>query len=185
MVQRSHRTSLPSLGPAIDSYGLPVVDPTENVLALVEAAVKRQDDLRYLESEHIREVMRLRASFTERWQQQEAARIDAIRAVDITAVSRAAEVSATQTMTLATQVASAAEAMRVQVAAAAVAAANNLTTALAPIQLAVNELRKSQYEMQGQRVAKLETKDNSQWITVLIIGVVFSVIQIALHFLGK
>jgi len=57
-----------SQGPSTDRHGAPVVDPTKNVLDLVEAAVdalkeslkagfERQDDLRALESTHFRELL--------------------------------------------------------------------------------------------------------------------------------
>lgn len=39
-------TDIPKPGLAVDSHGDPVVDPTQNVLDLVAAAITRQDDLR-------------------------------------------------------------------------------------------------------------------------------------------
>jgi cobalamin biosynthesis Mg chelatase CobN len=188
--RRSNGGSMP--GPGVDALGRQVIDPTENVLATIEMAIKRQDDLRERDREHAREIRELeqqiatlRAGYDEQLRQQEAARIDAIRGVDVAAVSRAAEVAATQAATLAQQVATAAEAMRVQVAAAATAAATNLASALEPIQSSINDLRKAQYEQQGQRVAQTESKDTSQWTVVLIVGAIFSVVQIVLHFLPK
>ena len=109
-------------GPASDRFGNPVFDPSSNVYSLVQAAIERQDDLRTMEAAHVRElgglraeyqqlIAQLRADFTdklresdrsqagiraefeEKLRQQESARIDAIRAVDVGAVSRAAEVS--------------------------------------------------------------------------------------------
>jgi len=41
-------------GPGVDAQGQPVVDPTKNVLDLVEAAIRRQDDLRNVEAVNIR-----------------------------------------------------------------------------------------------------------------------------------
>jgi cobalamin biosynthesis Mg chelatase CobN len=176
----------------VDIQGEPVIDPTKNVMDMVEAAIQRQDDLRTQESQHVREIIALERAHTAllreldtQLRHQEAARIDAIRAVDVGNVTRAAEVAATQAATLASQVTSAAEAMRNQVGAATAAAQQNLATSLEPIQTAINDLRKAQYEQQGQKYAQSEGKDTSQWTVVLIIGVVFSVIQIALHFLPK
>ena len=90
--KRPYQPELPGLG--VDYQGNPVVDPTKNVLDLVAAAIKRQDDLREAESRHVREIAGLRAEYTAELRKAETARIDAIRAVDVGAVNRAAEVSA-------------------------------------------------------------------------------------------
>jgi hypothetical protein len=182
-----------SSGPGVDAQGRAVFDPTANVLRLIELEIERQDDLRNQESGHFREIMAVRSGYEHRitsmmttyerqLQEQEAARIDAIRAVDVAAGERAAVVSTTQAGILAAQVAAAAEAMRVQVAAAASAAQANLTAALEPIQTAISDLRRVQYEQQGQRSAQSEGKETSQWVVVLVVGMVVAVIQIALHF---
>jgi cobalamin biosynthesis Mg chelatase CobN len=191
-VQQRKRPIYSPPGPGVDIQGQPVIDPTSNVLLTLEMAIKRQDDLREQESTHVREIMDLRAEYDEKIRElegqlrsQEAARIDAIRSVDVAAVGRAAEVSATQASTLASQVATAAEAMRNQVAAAAAAAQQALTTALEPIQTAINDLRKAQYEQQGQKSAHTEGKESNQWVVVVILGAVFSLVQIGLHFMGK
>lgn len=136
-------------GPGVDASGRPVVDPTQNVLDLVEAAIKRQDDLRNAESRHVREIAGLRAEYTAELRKAETARIDAIRAVDVSAVNRAAEVSAQQATALASQVAISAETLRTQVAAAATAANVALAAALEPIQKDIADLRRAQYEAQG------------------------------------
>ena len=123
-------------------------DPTENVIALVTAAMKRQDDLRDQDSVHIRELMGLRADYDQRLRGAETARIDAIRAVDVGAVNRAAEVQANQANTLAAQVATTADAFRASLAAA-----------LAPIQASIEDLRRAQYEAQGKQGQIVETRD--------------------------
>jgi len=132
-------------------------DPTQNVLDLVDAAIKRQDDLRSAESRHVREVATLRAEYAGELREAETARIDAIRRVDVEAVQRAAEVQATQASALAAQVAAAAEAMRTQVSATAAASVTGLTAALEPIQKDIQDLRKAQYEAQGQKTQVVET----------------------------
>ena len=109
-------TSSNNPGPGVDAQGRPVIDPTENVKALTEAAVNRLDDLRNTETQHskdlisiitknIEEMAKLRADYDDRLRDAESKRIDAIRAVDVGAVQRAAEVSAAQAQTLAIQVA--------------------------------------------------------------------------------
>jgi hypothetical protein len=175
-------------GPGVDAYGQPVIDPTQNVLDLVQAAITRQDDLREMQASyttrigemrevHARDVSELRASYDSQLREQarrseerldykdqqlraaETARIDAIRAVDVGAVNRAAEVSATQAATLATQVATSAEALRGQVEAARQQTATALAAALEPIQKDIQDLRRAQYEAQGVKAQTVETRD--------------------------
>jgi hypothetical protein len=154
---------------------VPVSDPTRNVLDLVSAAIQRQDDLRGLESQHLRELANLRAQYDERLRAAETARIDAIRAVDVGAVNRAAEVSATQAQTLATQVAVSAETLRTQVAAAATAASTALAAALEPIQKDIADLRRAQYEAQGQKTQVVETRDTNTAKTLNINSVMAAI----------
>jgi hypothetical protein len=148
-------------GPGVDAAGRPVIDPTLNVKETVEAATKRQDDLRAEESRHIREIVALRAQYDSELRDAEAKRIDAIRAVDIGQVQRAAEVQATQATTLATQVATTADAFRTA-----------LTAALEPIQRDIADLRKTQYEQAGQKTQVSETQASGfgqrQWIGLVI-----------------
>jgi hypothetical protein len=147
-------------GPGVDAQGRAVIDPTVNVLSILATAVERQDDLRSLQAQltqeqidRVTEVNNLRAEYYEKLRAGETARIDAIRAVDVGAVTRAAEVSATQAATLASQVATSAETLRGQVQAAAQAATIALAAALEPVQKDIAELRKLQYEQQGQKNA--------------------------------
>lgn len=144
-------------GMAVDHTGGPVVDPTKNVLDLVQAAVRRQDDLREMEGSHRHEVDQIRSEHAAVLRYTEAGRLDAIRAVDVNAVQRAAEVQATAASALAATVAASAEAMRTQVAAAATAAAGAQAVALEPITKAIEDLRRSQYESQGQKNQVVET----------------------------
>ena len=134
-------------------------DPSPNVLDLVSAAIQRQDDLREQESAHIRELMALRAEYQAEIRSGEAERIDAIRAVDVGNVQRAAEVVAQQAITLQNQVTTSAEALRTQVAAAATAAATSLAAALEPIQKDIADLRRVQYEAAGVKAQTTETRE--------------------------
>jgi len=147
-------------GPGVDAQGRPVIDPTKNVLDLVTREIKRLDDLREVESKNIREMLDLRAEFAREFRMAESQRLDAIRAVDVGAVNRAAEVSATQAATLAAQVATSAETLRTQVAAAATAAATALAAALEPIQKDIQDLRKAQYEIAGAKANVTDTRLN-------------------------
>jgi len=136
-------------GPGVDASGQAVIDPTANVIAILTAAVDRQDDLRDLGFSCIREVQALqrefdkeRREFAHEIRAAESARIDAIRTVDVAAVQRAAEVAAEAVQTLAAQVPITAEAVR-----------TSLAAALGPILNDIGELRKVQYEQQGQKAA--------------------------------
>ena len=140
------------------STDLPAIDPTQNVLDLVEAAIRRQDDLRDADRLRQQEVADLRWKYDNELRKAETARIDAIRAVDVGAVQRAAEVALTQASTLATQVATSAETLRGQVAAAATAQATALASALVPLQESIADLRRAQYEAQGSKTQVVETR---------------------------
>lgn len=172
-------------GPGVDASGQAVIDPTANVLQLVEAAIKRQDDLRISESNHIREISQIRAIHNQEMRESEAHRLDAIRAVDVAAVQQAAQVSATQAATLATQVATSAETLRTQVAASAQAAVVGLAAALDPIQKDIADLRRAQYEAQGQKTQVVETRAGGanvgMWIGVAVaaFGLVLSIVIVA------
>lgn len=162
----------PVPGPAVDRLGQAVVDPTKNVLDLVAAAMLRQDDLRDAAIGHVKEMAELRAAYDDKLREAETARIDAIRAVDVGAVNRAAEVSAAQATTLAAQVATSAETLRTQVAAAATAATVSLSAALIPLQEAIADLRRVQYEAAGQKAQTGESRLN--------LGAVLGALSVAL-----
>jgi hypothetical protein len=147
-----------SPGPGVDAEGWPVVDPTKNVDTLVEAAVKRLDDLRTVGEEHARETANLRAVHERELRVLESARIDAIRAVDVAASQQATKDAEVRASALAKQVSDAAEQQRNQVAAAAQAAATSLAAALVPIQERLAELTRLQYEQQGQKAQVIESR---------------------------
>lgn len=136
-----------SPGPATDRHNEPVVDPTQNVLDLVAAEGRRQDDLRAMESKWRDKIDDLGRGHAREMRQSEAARIDAIRAVDVGAVQRAAEVQADQATALAAQVTAAADAFRVSLAAET-----------DPIKKDIADLRRVQYEAQGQKTQVVETQ---------------------------
>jgi hypothetical protein len=159
-------------GLGVDAQGDPVPDPTANVLALVSAANRRQDDLREAESSHVREVAAIRAQHTKEMREAEAARLDAIREVDRAAVQESANVLASQATALAATVNTAAEAMRASVAAAAAVQETSQAQALTPITAAIEDLRRAQYEAQGQRAQVVDRRAGSgslgMWIGVAV-----------------
>lgn len=146
-------------------------DPTGNVLLLVDAAVKRTDDiltaavkriddlraaetrrtddLREAERDRVNEQMHLRQEFGAKLSEAEAKRIDAIRAVDVNAVAVAAERSADQATVLASQVAASAETLRGLVATTATTTATQLQQITTQLTDRLASLEKTQYEKSG------------------------------------
>lgn len=161
-------------GPASDAAGRPVFDPSKNVLDLVYAAVKRQDDLRESESRHVREIMAVRAGYEEKLSKAESSRIDAIRAVDVGTAERAAAVVANQATILATTVTTSAEALRAQNEVARVQVADQLRSALEPILKDVSELRRVQYETAGGKAQTVDSRsegDSSRGLVLMLAAI--------------
>ena len=79
------------------------VDPTKNVIELVYATSKRQDDLREMQTIHNREIMELRQAHISELMTAEHARIDALRQVDVQATAFANEQARQQALLLAEQ----------------------------------------------------------------------------------
>jgi hypothetical protein len=141
----------PHEGEAVDAGGGPVIDPTANVLLLVDAAVKRQDDLRAAEGRRIDDLMALRAEHAIQLSTAEAKRIDAIRVVDVNAVAVASERATQQASVLATQVTASADALRALVAQTAqtMAAASEKFSSQLTERLSLIE--RAQYEGKGRQ----------------------------------
>jgi hypothetical protein len=109
-------------GLGVDSRGGPVIDPTANVIALVEANAKasaalRDADVRFNDAQnaHLKEISNLRAEQTREVRAFDSDRYDKIRSVDMAnaastaaqilqAVNTNAAVAATTALTLAKQV---------------------------------------------------------------------------------
>lgn len=149
-----------------------MIDPTENVKALTEAAVKRLDDLAelrfvFLQSSaemrenHTGEMRTMRAYYENLMRESEKGRLDAIRIIDITAVARAADDANERANTLAAQQLAQAEALRAQVAQTAAAFEAKLTTTIEPINNAIARLTQAQYEAQGQKTQIVESRDTA------------------------
>ena len=127
----------------------------------------------------------MRAEYAAELRETESARLDAIRRVDVEAVQRAAEVQATQAAALAGQVAAAAEAMRTQVAAAASAATIALAAALEPVQKDIADLRRAQYEAQGEKGQRVETRDSAQPWAIWGAGATITVVLVLVTILSN
>lgn len=133
-------------------------DPTRNVLGLVKAEHKRQDDLRRLEFKAVRkevssdilsirrEVMNFK-KYLKGSAKAETKRIDAIRAVDVGAVAVANTAAENRASTLAGQVNAAKDAQLVA-----------LKAETDPIRKDIGDLRQSQWTLAGGRQ---EGKENA------------------------
>jgi hypothetical protein len=133
-------------------------DPSKNVMDLVNAAIARVDDLRESETRHQTEVAKLLTERVEAMMRAESNRIDAIRAVDVDAVQKAAAAMAAQANNLAQQQVQTAEALRTQVSDTQTLSETRLAAGLSPIVRDVAELQKRAYEAQGQKTQVVETQ---------------------------
>jgi hypothetical protein len=130
--------------------GKPSIDPTANVLALVESAIKRIDDVQRSELKRIEEQISMHTVYTQQLAQAEAKRIDAIRAVDVGAVAIANERAAAQATVLANQVVVSAETLRSLVATTATTMATQLQASQSQLMERISLLERSQYENKGR-----------------------------------
>jgi len=127
-----------------------IIDPTANVILLVEAAVKRLDDLRAAEMVRVDERLKIHTDYTHQLAEAEAKRIDAIRSVDVNAVSVASERATQQAAVLANQVAASADALRALVATTATTMAEQSRQLSSQLTDRLTQLERAQYEGKGR-----------------------------------
>lgn len=151
-------TSNKLIGTGVDAAGGPVVDPTANVIALTEAANKRQDDLRVetnrrfdTEIAHNKELAAIREDHAAEIRNIETRRLDAIRQVDQLAVSTAAERSLAAIQTLAATTSTNADNLRNALTATAATIATQLSGIVQAINERIAALEKSSYEGKGKQ----------------------------------
>jgi hypothetical protein len=155
-------------GMATDRFGGPVVDPTANVIALVEANkvssdMLRQADIKFNDEvhKHIKEIGNLRAMHAETLRVSDLDRLDKTRQVDVLAGTASASALATAVQTLANTSDRNAETLRNLVNATAATMAKQTadqaqvlsaqTAALVTdINARIAELQKSQYQGSGK-----------------------------------
>ena len=147
-------------GPGVDAQGRPVIDPTANVIAILEAAVKRQDDLREKEAVYAERVSLMRAAHAAELRVAESARINAIREVDVAARIRSEEVAAAQ-----------AELLRVQVENTRAQSQVALAAEIDPLKKDIADLRRSQYEGVGQKTQVTEGRSGNQAVITAVVAV--------------
>lgn len=166
-------------------------DPTDNVRELLTLNTERSDALRLAEKERVNDLMTaerkrvdeqlaLRAEYDEKLRSAEGKRIDAIRAVDVNAVSVANEKSTQQAIVLANQVSQSAETLRSLVATTAAQQATQLATLTSQLTDRLSSLEKSQYEHKGTSGG---ARDMYGWIAggLMMLVTIGSVIFTVLH----
>ena len=103
-----------------------------------------------INADHFKDIMQAEAAHIKELMTAEAKRIDAIRVVDVQAVTTANEKATAQAAVLATQVQQSAETLRTLVATNAAALAAQLTQTITPITDRLSLLEKSSYEGAGK-----------------------------------
>jgi hypothetical protein len=155
-------------GMGVDRFGGPVVDPTENVKALSDAATKRQDDLREaserftaaalrhvdematVRANNAREFAHLRDSHAKEIRRLETDRLNSIRQVDVAYGQTEAKRALDAIQTLAAQTASSAETLRVAQSTMAQAVAKQTADTFIEVTSRVAALEKAYYEGKGK-----------------------------------
>ncbi len=145
-------------GIAVDAGGAPAIDPTANVIALSEAATKRQDDLRVAGDKYqdmvnafVGKIGDLRAVHAKELADKEAERLDKIRQVDVTNQNSAAAQALTAIKTLADTTAAALLINQKAVADTATTMATQLANTVSRIDERISLLERSSYEGVGKQ----------------------------------
>lgn len=167
-------------GVAVDAKGGPVVDPTKNVLDLVEASIRRQDDLRtaaeklfqaktdaaerldHLRYERAQDAARaladkleseakLRSDYDQKLREAESKRIDAIRLVDVNAVSEDRRRTGEQAVALATQVSQSADTVRALVASTKTSTDLSVSQVTQALSQRITTLEQAGYQQAGKQ----------------------------------
>lgn len=125
-------------------------DPTPNTLRLVDTAISGLTALFASEMHRVDERFLMFSTYMKEMGIAESNRLDAVRAVDATAVNVANDRAIEQASVLATQVATSAETLRALVATTASAVATSLAQVSAQLTDRIAELEKKQYESQGR-----------------------------------
>lgn len=117
MAARNPRKNSSGIG--VDFQGAPVIDPTENVIALIQAESKRQDDLRDLNNKYLEarikcleETLVRQDQHAKEIRELETSRINAVRQVDVLAGQTTAAQANVAIQTLASTTLATAESLR-------------------------------------------------------------------------
>jgi hypothetical protein len=152
-------------GMGVDAAGGPVIDPTKNVLDVVDAAVRRLDDILEIRAQltdekimrmerewiHLDRFGKLRAEYEAMLRQAESQRLDSIRQVDREDVNKTAAQNLAALQTLQTQTSTMAETLRTQVSNTATTLANQLAQQFAESNKRVSALELTSSEGRGKQ----------------------------------
>jgi hypothetical protein len=138
-----------------------VIDPTLNVIRELGSAIKRIDDLHALDAKWRDRLEQREIDHAWDLRKAESDRIDAIRAVDVGNVQRAAEVQATQALALANQVVATATALETK-----------LGATVAPLQTRIDDLTRVQYEGVGSKDRGVESRAGISSVTIVVGAIV-------------
>ena len=165
-------------------------DPSFNVIQLVQAAIRRLDDLeaereKRLEAvlderdkrlddqlHHLRELISLRADQNAERLRIDSDRIDALRAGDLRNVDKAIEAFTNAALSANATADRTAQALRDQVAVSAKQAEQRLEATLAPILADVSDLRRYQFESQGSKTQVVDSRQASSTVVAYIFGAI-------------
>lgn len=164
---------------------IPLIDPTANVLALVAAAMSRQDDLRNAESKRITDILELQdkcahevLAITNKAQQDlamaesnrinaltlaESRRIDALLAAAQSAVALASTRAELTASALAERVDTSAKALAASVVASAEALGKQVAAQSSVFDTRIKTLEEARYQSSGRDVQRLESRASVQW----------------------
>lgn len=169
----------------------PAIDPTANVLALVAAESRRQDNLRDLTDKCAHELNDVRLKAAEDLRLAESKRIDALMLAEsrrfdalldaaadaVKLASTRAELTATA---LAERVDASAKTLAQSVVASAEALAAKVATTTESIGSRLTLLEQSQYRIGGRDTQRSEGRQTNQWTIGLLVAVVFALAGLAL-----
>lgn len=131
-------------------WGRPVVDPTENVQKLVEASIRRLDDVQCLHIKRIDAIIIAHELYTAKLADVEKGRIDAIRAMDSKAVVIASEQAHNQALLLAEQLKLAESGLRRFIENVQETARLQLEAQMSHASVRITELERNQYKNLGR-----------------------------------
>lgn len=144
----------------LEKVGTPPIDPTANVLKLVEEAVRRLDDLARLQAESMRREMDLRSTHQRELAAAEKERLDAIRAIDAQSINLASNA-----------VSSVQQAMDAKINLVAERSQQQLQGTTTLLQERLLSIERNQYLGAGAKEQQHEGRAQNQWAVGIGLGV--------------
>jgi hypothetical protein len=149
----------------------PAIDPTANVLSLVSAAMKRQDDLRQMEAGYQAQLAMAESRRIDALNLAESRRVDARLGAQEQQAALATEKLTNTATTLAAQVVATAEAMRASVAATAEQTSELIGVLRDSHDKRITELEQNRYQLGGRDIQRDQGRQGSQWATGQVLTV--------------